>query len=493
MAFAHTAPRTSLQPVDAGPALMVLALMAALVIALGLAVDAILLLILVFGTAVLCATVAWPRLGIALLMLMVVLGDVRLRDPNFATFGRAFAPVQGLNVTPIELMLGSITLGLLVRLLFDARVRLHVGELFLPIMLLLVGIAGGIAIGLQRGADMEILRAETRNFFYLPLIYLSIVHFVTTRRQMHQLFWLFIVAVNVMAAEDVYRYYVHVRGDYQLTAAYDLAFAHEDALFCAVAVIMLLSRLVWTRSLLGEWKSVLLMVLPLAALLVMRRRAGMVALDAGLILLCLVLLKDNVRMFLIVVPLALVGVGLLLMLTWNEPGGTGQFARSIQTISGQETATASRDNSSDNYRAFEQKNVEINIKSQPLTGLGFGRPYAFYLPLNDLSFWQLWRYVPHNTVLWVWMKAGLFAFAALLALFAVALTRAMQLTNGMRADSLKPLAFGFGAAVLMFVLYSWVDLGLVSPRAMILFGITLGGIGAISRIVTPTALRGEAA
>jgi hypothetical protein len=91
------------------------------------------------------------------------------------------------------------------------------------------------------------------------------------------------------------------------------------------------------------------------------------------------------------------------------------------------------------------------------------------------------------------MKAGLFAFAALLALFAVALTRAMQLTNGMRADSLKPLAFGFGAAVLMFVLYSWVDLGLVSPRAMILFGITLGGIGAISRIVTPTALRGEAA
>jgi hypothetical protein len=462
--------------------LLPIAVLPAVLAASLLALNPLLTLLLTGGLIALVVAAVWPRAGLGLVVLAAVLGDARFHNPDVATFGKVFWSLAGLSVTPVELLMVAAFVGLAARLLFDARTEPRAGELCAPIVVLTAAILPGIAVGLQRGAEMDVLRAEVRGFLYLPALYLVAVHFLKTRAQVHHAVWLFVIAVNVMAAENIYRYYTSIRGTYELKAAYDLAYAHEDSLFCAATIVLLLARMVWTRSIVGEWRSLALMVLPMLALLVMRRRAGMVALDAGLILLCIVLLKDNLKLFLISVPLALVGLGLLLALTWNEPGGTGQLARSVQTISGRETATAARDESSNRYREFEAKNVEINIKSSPVTGLGFGRPYAFYLPLNDLSFWPLWRYVPHNSVLWVWMKAGVLAFAALLALFATALMRSVQLVNGMRGDSMKPIAFALGAAVLMFVLYSWVDLGLVSARAMILFGAVLGGIGAVSGI-----------
>jgi O-antigen ligase len=85
--------------------------------------------------------------------------------------------------------------------------------------------------------------------------------------------------------------------------------------------------------------------------------------------------------------------------------------------------------------------------------------------------------------MWVWMKAGIFGFVALLALFAAALMRATQLTLALGSGPMKAAAFSFGAMVLMFLLFSWADLGLVSVRALFMFGMALGGIVAISSIV----------
>jgi hypothetical protein len=45
-------------------------------------------------------------------------------------------------------------------------------------------------------------------------------------------------------------------------------------------------------------------------------------------------------------------------------------------------------------------------------GLGFGRPYTFYTPLSNLSFWPFWHYETHDAVLWLWMDGGLPTFFA---------------------------------------------------------------------------------
>jgi hypothetical protein len=82
------------------------------------------------------------------------------------------------------------------------------------------------------------------------------------------------------------------------------------------------------------------------------------------------------------------------------------------------------------------------------------------------------------------MKAGALAFIALLTLLAAAMCRGMQLMMRLDGDRLKPVAFSLVAMVLMFVLFSYVDLGLVSPRALVFFGAVLGLIGALAGFVT---------
>jgi hypothetical protein len=216
----------------------------------------------------------------------------------------------------------------------------------------------------------------------------------------------------------------------------------------------------------------------------MRRRAGMVALDTSLLLLCVVLLRDNFRMFLVFVPLAIVGGGLLLAMTWNDPGGLGQPARSFRAITGS-TDTSGRDQSSDLYRDNEAVNIYINVHSDPARGIGFGREYGFAVPLADLSFWPLWRYVPHNSVMWIFMDAGILGFTTMMALFSAAIMRAMQVMSSLRADSMKPFAFALAAMVLMVVMFSYVDLGLVTPRVMLFLGVVLGAIGAIGGVTKP--------
>ena len=100
--------------------------------------------------------------------------------------------------------------------------------------------------------------------------------------------------------------------------------------------------------------------------------------------------------------------------------------------------------------------------------------------MTDLSAdWPLWNSVPHNSVLWFWLDAGVAGFIALTLLFAAAMMRSMQLLTRL-ADPLKPYAFAMGAIVLMFFMYSWVDLGLITPRTLALFALALGGIAVLS-------------
>lgn len=438
--------------------------------------------LLVGGLATAALVAAHPRYGIYVITGLIFVSDMHITDPNTPTGGVLFKSLatQGILLTPIELLIALSLAGLLARLALDDEVSWRPGHLLIALAMLMLATAIGIGLGMSRGADMSALRAETRGLFYLPILYLVATHFITSRSHLTSVFWVVVIAGNVMAAENVYRYFTYVRNGYELELAPSLAFSHESALFSAAVIILLMSRLVWSGNIAAEWKTLLLLPLPILALLVMRRRAGMVALDAGLILLCLVLLKDNFKMFLVVVPIAAVFLGLLLVMTWNNPGGSGTFARSFRAATGEETINE-RDQSSDDYRTLEALNVRLNIESDPVRGLGFGRPYAFYVPMADLSFWELWRYVPHNSILWFWMKAGILGFVSLSALIAVAIMRSMHVMQAQK-DDLKAYGFAFGAMVVMFVLYSWVDLGLVTPRTVIFFGLVLGMIGALGYI-----------
>jgi O-antigen ligase len=440
-------------------------------------------LLAVGGVVLIAWTFIKPVVGLYSVMVAALLGDFHTTDLNYAAGAHLFKSLSsfGISLTPTELILVTALAGLLVRLIFDSELHFRAGSLLVPISLLMAAVAVACVVGISRGADMGILRQEVRGLIYLPIIYLLMTHFITRREQMMRLMWVFVAFANVAAVENIYRYYADITGTYNLNLSASLAFAHEDSLLMAGAVIVLLARLVWSRNILQEWKCVALMMLPLAAMLVMHRRAGLVALDGGVALLCLVLVREKLRTFLIVVPLALLALGLVIAVTWNNAGSTGELARSYRAAVGSSDISA-RDASSDLYRVREELNIRLNIQGDPVIGHGFGRPYTFYVPVQDLSAdWPLWSSVPHNSVLWIWMDAGILGFGALAMLFAASVCRSMQILRSV-STPMKPYAFAFGATIIMFFMYSWVDLGMITPRTLVLFGLALGGIGSIGYI-----------
>jgi O-antigen ligase len=236
---------------------------------------------------------------------------------------------------------------------------------------------------------------------------------------------------------------------------------------------------VWTK----DQRTRLLFALPaliaLAAVLVMKRRVGIIALDAGLVLLALALVRTNLRAALMLLPVVAV-LGIIYLGTyWNETGGLGQGARSFRAVVGEESSA--EDQSSRTYREIEAFNVSENIRWQPIWGSGFGQTYKFVQPVPDLSsFWPMQPYIPHNTILWSWMKGGIVALLLVLGLFGHALIRGMGLLHKRLDPLLQSWAMAATAAVLMVFLFAWWDLGLVSLRVMTVFGLCLGLLGTLA-------------
>jgi hypothetical protein len=403
-------------------------------------------------------------------------GEPRLAD----ALRPALATVPGVGLTPLELLVMTCALGVLARRVFVNDTRLAFGALMLPLLVLTALIAWAVAFGLSQGGDRTAATWETRGLFMLLPLYFVAVNVIRTRADVRLLSVALGVALFIACFETLYRHFTYIRGSYALGTVNDLAFAHEVSVFAAALAFYLLTQCLWSSS---PWRTVLcglLAIIPVSALIVTHRRAGMIALDASLILLALTLLRTDLRRFLVIVPLAIIVIAGLLAVTWHQPGGLGQPARAFQSAIG--TSERAEDVSSDEYREREADNVRANILARPVQGIGFGREYYFPNELPDLSsFWPLFRYLPHNSMLWVWMKGGVAAFVALLFLFALAMNRSAQLFITLSDPSLRTVALSAGACVLMFGVFAYTDLGLATPAAVFFFGLTLGMIGALGR------------
>jgi len=429
------------------------------------------------------AAIIEPRVGVYGATIMVLGVAPLAGNPSWGeTAAYVNKPIAGISLLPVELVMLCASAGVLRKRAFTSGGVIRSGELWLPLLALASITAGAFVYGISQGGKTNIAVWETRGIFVLVPIYYVVTNSLTERRHFQTLAIVGVGALLFASCEALYRHFTYIRGSYDLERPLDLAFAHESAIFAGLLTMYFVARALWGSS---TWTAAFyaaLALIPLAALVVMRRRAGMIALDVGLMLFALVLFRENLLRFFVFVPLALTVAALTLAVTWNEPGGLGQPARSVQEIFGQD-AKAGDDRASNEYRERETNNVRANITARPIQGLGFGREYSFPNNLPDLSgFWPLFRYVPHNTVLWVWIKGGMVAFIALLTLFAVAMARSAQLFMAFKADRFRIVPLIGGTGVLMFAVFAYTDLGLVTSTAVFFFGLCLGLIGAAGEV-----------
>jgi hypothetical protein len=229
----------------------------------------------------------------------------------------------------------------------------------------------------------------------------------------------------------------------------------------------------------------------LIALIANNRRADYVTLLAGIAVawVLVIVLKPQARRPLVTALVLCVLLGGAYVLAFQHAGGAlGQPANAVVSVF-RPSAADQRDASSNAYRAIENYDLKSTEAVSPLLGYGFGKPFLQPELLPDVS--QLdpyYLYVPHNNVLWIWMRLGPLGFAALWYLIGTGIVCGCLIARRLRNLDLQLFAIFAVSALVMEVIVAYGDYQFYFYRNMIYIGIALGvlfKLPAIARAASP--------
>jgi hypothetical protein len=309
---------------------------------------------------------------------------------------------------------------------------------------------------------------------------------VSEVKHVRNILWITIIGTAVKSAQGVYIVYHYLGGH---ISGHNEIMAHEQSFFF-VLVLLLLALMALHRVQSGFLIAILLSLPCLfIALLANNRRADYVALLAGIAVawILVIVLKPRVRPALVAALVFCVLLGGAYVLAFQHVGGAlGQPANAVVSVF---KPSAARDASSNVYRTIEDYDLKYTEAVSPLLGYGFGKPFLQPQVLPDVS--QLdpyYLYIPHNNVLWIWMRLGPLGFAALWYLIGTAIVCGCLIARRLGNPELRLFAIFSVSALVMEVIVAYGDYQFYFYRNMIYIGIALGvllKLPAIARAASP--------
>jgi hypothetical protein len=322
--------------------------------------------------------------------------------------------------------------------------------------------------GVQHGGDLKIALWEVRAFGYLFGLSWFVPQIVERRRDLLLVMGAMAVTLGVKALQGLYRYVVVLGMNMGLD---DTFLAHEDPvmfipfffLLAALAHSRAEPRLTWLVGLTAPGM--------LAALVLTQRRVAYVSFVVCALAFALILTPAARRTYArLAVPVALAG-GLYFLAFY---GSTSPLARPIE----RGLLLFDTTNQSNQYRVVEYENLRYTIKMHPW-GVGFGQPFEMRRDLPKA--WILYDYIPHNEILWLWVKAGPIGFILLMYYFARVLAEAVAAHRDLRDPLFRGLAAMVAIAIINQLVVAYYELQLTYARNMVYLGTLIGLLSAAMR------------
>jgi hypothetical protein len=312
----------------------------------------------------------------------------------------------------------------------------------------------GFMRGLLRGANLQIAIIEGRALLYIILAFLIIANECVEPRHYRHALWAVLAGVTIQSLLSI-QYYSGLSEEAKdaLTSLNE----HGSVLGQNLVFITLGTCVVFgIRAGLVKW-TLLLAAIPTAYVsLVSQRRAGIAALGMAWIFLAVALLWRRKKAFWVLVPVLTLAVAGYLVAFWNSSASIAFPAQAVKSVVSPGEASA-EDQSSDLYRIIETYNLNATIRSSPLGGLGFGVAFYRPVPLPDISMFGMNAFIPHNNILWIWIKTGFGGFAAMFYLFAKGILAGANRVRSSRHDVDLVVAMAATTYLAMFLVYSYVD------------------------------------
>ncbi|HEY7832326.1 MAG TPA: O-antigen ligase family protein [Ktedonobacterales bacterium] len=461
-------------------AILSLALGVAPLLMLGGAASGFTTMLALLGGVVLVALIWWrPIIGLYVIAFCAVVIEQEPLPYNIFTdrLNIFYWPPRLDGVMP-ERPIGFLLLFIFLLIIFQrllARKRvLRGGALLWPFLFLLACVVMGIARGLTSGGTLRIIVLEVRPFWYLFLAYLLAYNLVTEKRHVRTLLWITILGTGIKALQGVYivvgPLHGHIQGQNEIMA-------HEQSFF--FVLILLLIALFSLHKRYWPQLAACLVILPflLVALVANNRRADYSALALGVVVawLLIIIAKPKARKGLItglVISAALAGAYVLVFQHVN--GSLGEPARAVISVI-HPSASDARDAASNLYRYVEDYDLKYTEAQSPITGYGFGKPFIQPLVLpNIVDLDPYYLFIPHNNVLWIWMRLGPLGYLAFFYLLGAAIIRGSQMVRRLKDPMLQLMAIFVVATIFIEVPLAYGDYQLFFYRNILYIGILLG-------------------
>ena len=406
------------------------------------------------------AGIAHPFIGVYVIVFVTLVGDAATMTwwpfaKNFSATESIMFVSRGADLQPARSADGGDRRLVRAAAPGGSDVALRRGRLLRPILVFSGFLVFGFVNGVFRGGgDMRTAIFEARAMFYILFMYLLVTNLLTTRRQYKGLLMVALVAISIQSIFSLsfYRGLTALEREETTDLAQHTATIHMNVLFAFLFALLLLKgskRTIWT---------VLVLAIPVTwAYVLSQRRAAMISLIIGVLMLMIVLWFKRRRAFWTVAPISVVFGSGFVAATWNATGALGLAATSVKSVIAPEDLGAEEE-SSNLYRVIESFDLWFTIRSDPVTGRGFGQQFLMPIPLPDISFVEFWQFIPHNSILYMWIKLGFLGFAAMFFMFLRGVQSGARSVLLARTGDDVAIVFAGLSSVVMFVVFAYVDI-----------------------------------
>jgi len=427
--------------------------------------------------AVIVVTVLRPDAGF-----FILLGTVLLLD-HFGWVGEltnSFGYFVNLNVNPLFQIGASVSpFELHIALVLLAWIVTMVSRRENRVVPLMNGWAALTALGwillvaglsLATGGDVFVVLWEVRGLLYLFLFFFFAPQMLRTKRQLEIFFWVVIGTQAVKALQGFMRF---AGGGFSF-AVRDSYMTTEDTVLVISLVAFFVTHRIFCEN--SIQRKVLRASLPLiiVAWFGANRRSTYVSLMVSMMALLFFVTPERRRTIFKATSIGVVLFAIYLGVFWNASGTLGLPAQQIKSIifPDDPTMMSARNYSSNLARRIENYNVSYTIRIYPIAGMGFGKP--FFRPLHGFDAFGLSEYIPHNAMLWFFMRTGIIGGMLLLFFFYSHLVRAGRMIGELRDPYLRVMGAMSLLTVLTTLVVCHVEMHFHIYRNMIMLGTWMG-------------------
>ncbi len=425
-----------------------------------------------------------PRWGVYLILFFALIGDGLLMPwypfvKNFSSAESLFYVSKSLIFNPMETYIVLTFLSWLGRALPMRKVHFQKGDVLVPATIFLLFVIFGLGYGIARGGSLNIALWEVRPFFYLYTMFLLSTNLLSQREHYR---YLFMWASAALVIEGIAGTCFYIFGLQGSLAGVEAITEHSAAIHINTVFVLLLAAWLYRSSPL-KWTG-LLAGLPflLITYIADQRRAAIVSLAVAIAIFAFILYFENRRGFWLIVPtVGMVGL-IYIAAFWNSSGALGMPAQAIKSVVAQDSSSV-RNQSSNIYRVLENIDTGFTIHQHPLTGVGFGNVFYLLVPLPDISFFLWWNYLPHNSIIYVWVKTGAGGFLAMLFFIGTAIVTGARVVMRTRDREAKTFLLTGLIYIMMHFLYAYVDISW-DARSMLYMGAIVGMLNSAEFVLS---------